>query len=121
MLAKRIERIEGACVVHLEGTLEKSDDLAELFVDIAREIGPAPLVLDLSALHLSGGGGIPPFLVELSRSTLRDRVVLAHRDLETRRTVRAMARGVPVVPCDDLALLGRHVSAVLAHRSEATV
>ena len=118
MIVFTTERCEGACVVHVDGFFEPSDDptvLVQRFVD---ESGANPLVVDLSGVEPPTGAKVTTLLQLLAVAPKRETTVLVHPDLETRRLLRAQANGLPVVPSSDLvAMKGCRSASLFALRS----
>ncbi|WP_426573758.1 hypothetical protein [Aquihabitans sp. McL0605] len=111
---------DGACVVHLVGSLEESDEpslLADHLVEAAAE---DPLLVDLSGLHPAGGPKLSALLRCLASRPTHSTTVLIHPDLETRRLLRADSQGLPVLPSNDLGRHGRFASALIARSHPST-
>ena len=113
MISFTSEPFQGTCVVHLAGSFESDDPIrvASVLID---EAGAAPLLVDLSAVHAPDGPEIRALVRGLAAAPTQCTTVLIHPDLETRRSLRAHAYGLPVVPTNDLALLGCRASALVA-------
>lgn len=114
MIVVSSEPCAGARVVHLAGALDASDDPTEVVERIVREAGTGPLVVDLTGLTPPVGPEVGVLLEALARAPARSATVLVHPDLATRRALRAVAGGLPVVPSNDLALHGRFAAAIAA-------
>lgn len=119
MIVFTTERCEWACVVHLEGSFEASDDPTQLVERLVAESRSSPLVVDLGGVEPTTGPEVSMLLRLLATAPKHDTTVLVHPDLETRRSLRARAHGLPVVPSNDLVLHGRFASALVAHEPPA--
>ena len=114
MIVYTSEPFDGACVVHLDGSFQPSDDAAALAMHLVNEAGQLPLLIDLSGLHPATGAQVGALLRSLANAPARSTTVIVHPDLETRRWLRARGHGLPVVPSNDLVLQGRFASALVA-------
>lgn len=118
MIVFTTEPRAGTRVVRVDGGFEPIDDPAALVDHLTREAGSDPLIIDLTGLEPVCGPGVVALLSALAHSPSRTSTVLVHPDLATRRALRSVAEGIPVVPDPAAALSGRF-SAALANRPEA--
>jgi hypothetical protein len=112
MIDHTSEPCEGACVVHLDGTFEPTDDPLALVDLLAAEAQHKPLVIDLSGVRPAICPEVTVLVQALAHAPTHGATVLVHPDLETRRVLRAAADGLPVVPSNDLVLHGRFAAAL---------
>ena len=113
MIVFRTESCGAARVVHLDGSLESTDDPVALVGRLVAEAGRNPLVVDLTGLSPATGPGVSTLLRALAHAPTSTATVLVHPDLEARRALRALAEGLPVVPSHDLVLQGPFAAAIV--------
>ena len=118
MIEFTTDSCEGACVVHISGSFEPSDDPVHLVEHVVEQVGDQPLIVDLSRLEPLTGTKVTILLRALARAISHATTVLIHPDLDARRSLRARAHGLPVVPSNDLVLHGRFASALVANRDD---
>ena len=119
MIVFTTERRKGACMVHLDGALDASDDPEKLVEHLVASAGTMPLLIDLSGLESVDAPMVGPLLRRLASAPTHETTALIHADLTARRHLRAVSNGLPVVPTDDLVLHGCFASALVAEQSEA--
>ncbi|WP_426573759.1 hypothetical protein [Aquihabitans sp. McL0605] len=114
MIVVTTEHCGGACIVHLGGVLDASDQADVLVEHLIDGAGETPLLIDLTEVHLPSGPRMDELLLRLAAGPAQHTTVLIHPDLETRHDLRAVGHGLPVLPSSDLVLHGRFAPALIA-------